>query len=446
MTISSRVRLVTALLASVCFANASHAQLRPDEARGRSIYYGERSSALEQATARISDMDVDLPARSFPCASCHGEKGEGNSERGIVPSNLSRDALTRPYEVAGQTGRMRPGYTREKFARAVQTGVDSGGSLLDQSMPRFNLTDRDTADLWAFLAQLASIEAPGMDDGTIRILLSQDNDAAPAEAERKIVEALFADLNAVGGIYGRKLELVVAKVNDPVPSDIFAALFPPPYPENDLPIVGVRGSGGADPQVFRLMPGLSEQEAGLRLYAAREWEAVRLADPCLEEDGRVALLGDPACASMVGAYEKLLVPHAVLTRIDVKTRRSFPEETRVALPASLDRISRQAQASFARTRAHAGTGADSVIVQAEAWSAAIVLIEGLMRAGRGVTRASLTKSLEGLKEFDGVMSAPVSFGPNDRVGAAGVNIVAFDARLNRLEARGSWIDPEQPTR
>lgn len=426
-------------------ANTSHAQLSVEEARGKAIYFGERGSALERAAARIADMDVDLSAQSFPCASCHGEKGGGNSERGVVPSNLSRDVLTRPYDVAGQSGRTRPAYTREKFARAVRTGVDSGGSSLDQAMPRFKLTERDTADLWAFLARLADMQAPGIDDNTIRILLTtstQERSPGEAKAQRKIIEALFADLNAAGGVHGRQLELVTARMDDPAPVDVFAALFPPGQPNQDLPIVGVHGDNNIAPQAFRLAPGISEQEAGLRLFAIREWQAVRLADPCRKERGKIALLSDPSCASLAGTYDKLLVPQAVLARVDNETRRRFPAETRVALPGSLDRISSQAQSSFAKTRAHVPANSANPIAQAEAWSAAVVMIEGFMRAGRGVTRASLTTSLEGLKNFDGGMNAPLSFGPNDRIGTVGVNIVAFDPKSNTLQAQGSWIDPE----
>ena len=77
---------------------------------------------------------------------------------------------------------------------------------------------------------------------------------------------------------------------------------------------------------------------------------------------------------------------------------------------------------------------DYVLSQAamEGFAAAKVLVEGLRRAGRGLTRASLVTALEGIRNLDlgGVM---LSYGPQDRTGAEFVEMSIIDARGEFLQ-------------
>ncbi len=68
----------------------------------------------------------------------------------------------------------------------------------------------------------------------------------------------------------------------------------------------------------------------------------------------------------------------------------------------------------------------------EGFAAAKVLVEGLRRAGRGLTRASLVTALEGIRNLDlgGVM---LSYGPQDRTGAEFVEMSIIDARGEFLQ-------------
>lgn len=72
---------------------------------------------------------------------------------------------------------------------------------------------------------------------------------------------------------------------------------------------------------------------------------------------------------------------------------------------------------------------DVVLSQAamEGFAAAKVLVEGLRRAGRNLTRATLVTALEGIRNFD-LGGVTVSYGPQDHTGAEFVEMSIIDSR------------------
>lgn len=103
----------------------------------------------------------------------------------------------------------------------------------------------------------------------------------------------------------------------------------------------------------------------------------------------------------------------------------------------------QAQTAFARTRAKAGTGRETILAEADAYSVASVLIESLMRAGRSLDREGLIASLEGLSDFEGAVTPPLSFGPNRHTGSRGAEIVRYSPETGVMAMQGVWIDPDK---
>ena len=78
--------------------------------------------------------------------------------------------------------------------------------------------------------------------------------------------------------------------------------------------------------------------------------------------------------------------------------------------------------------------------QLTALASAKILVEGLKRAGRNVSREKLIEALEGLYEFETGFTPSVTYGPNRRVGALGAHVVALDLRAQRLVSLSPWID------
>jgi hypothetical protein len=90
------------------------------------------------------------------------------------------------------------------------------------------------------------------------------------------------------------------------------------------------------------------------------------------------------------------------------------------------------------TRQESALDADAPVRVAwdRATASAALLTEAMKVAGRELTRAGFLAALEGLRGFETTFSSPISFGPNRRVGASGVNIMTLDpknGKLTRLE-------------
>lgn len=436
------------LLAVLMLALPAEAQLTPAEERGRAIYFGEAGSALDTSTARIGNMGVTLPAQSFPCASCHGRAGIGVAERGAVPADLSRGALTRPYTVTGQQGRRRPPYTLSSFRAAVRNGRDPGGSELAEAMPRFALSDRDLGDVWAFLAVMDQLSDPGLSDDRIDIgvILTAGGRGPAAEAQRRLLDSVSADINRIGGIHGRQLRFSYHTAAALPEGDVFAVLSPGEAPAGlgeRVPVLALSGHGTLKTQAFSLLAGAEDQSAALRLFAVQELGAVRVADACASGAGETRLLTSPSCLASARSAKRLLLPQPVFAAIPPAQRKLLPAETYVALPAPLSRVAPQAQTAFARTRAKAGTGRETILAEADAYSVASVLIESLMRAGRSLDREGLIASLEGLSDFEGAVTPPLSFGPNRHTGSRGAEIVRYSPETGVMAMQGVWIDPDK---
>lgn len=82
--------------------------------------------------------------------------------------------------------------------------------------------------------------------------------------------------------------------------------------------------------------------------------------------------------------------------------------------------------------------------QIYALSAAKVLVEGLKRAGRELTRERLVDALEQLDRFDTGLTPRISFGPNRRIGAAGAHVVAAKAPAARAGPADTWVLLDPP--
>lgn len=78
--------------------------------------------------------------------------------------------------------------------------------------------------------------------------------------------------------------------------------------------------------------------------------------------------------------------------------------------------------------------------QISAYTAARLLVEGLKRAGRDISREGLVSALESLSNHDTGLTPPLSFNAVRRIGALGAHIVAADTATGVLRPVGTWID------
>jgi ABC-type branched-subunit amino acid transport system substrate-binding protein len=288
--------LLLIVSALICF-NRSAAQnrigLTPPEQRGKQIYVKGESGAGE-IVARLGSAGLDVPASSFSCANCHGLRGEGTREGGIQPPPINWETLTRPHRSA-LTRRERAAYNDATLARAISDALDPAGGRLHPAMPNYKMTREQMADLIAYLKQLGneSDTEPGVSDETIRVgaVLPLSGPLAQiGEDTKAVLTASFAEVNAQGGIYGRRFTLIVEDSRgDPAQTleatrrliehgDVFAMLsnFEPGesaavsqlIKSKEVPLVGPltlspRVAVPPNPYIFYLLPTFADQVRAL---------------------------------------------------------------------------------------------------------------------------------------------------------------------------------------
>ena len=149
-------------------ANSLPAQthLTPQENRGREIFERGASPSGSPITAAAGGGPISA---SIPCSNCHGHNGEGKPEGGIFPSNVTWDALTKPYGLTHPDGRTHPPYTERLLKRAITAGTDPAGNTLNKAMPRFQLSLADSSDLIAYMMKLGQAADPGLTATSVRL-------------------------------------------------------------------------------------------------------------------------------------------------------------------------------------------------------------------------------------------------------------------------------------
>ena len=178
-------------------------------ARGRSLYRTGVARDGQSVRCEVGH-GTQANAAALPCLQCHGVDGRGKSEGGIAPSDIRLASLTRPYAIETASGRRRLAYSAHLIERALTEGLDSAGKQLDPAMPRYHLDPRSAADLVLYLGTVGDEPESGVNSDSVRIGFASLT--GPLEQEARAAEIslreLFDAINDQGGIYQRRIELV----------------------------------------------------------------------------------------------------------------------------------------------------------------------------------------------------------------------------------------------
>ncbi|MEE2856741.1 MAG: ABC transporter substrate-binding protein [Planctomycetota bacterium] len=282
--------------------------------RGREIYLAGKASGPEIRLV-LANADLEMPATSFPCASCHGENGRGTREGGLVPPGIRWQELMRPATVE-LTGRKRSAYDLESLKKAIIDGSDPAGVELHPGMPRYKMSDPQLADLMAYLRVVGEEEVfdPGVEPELIRfgtVLPLSGANASTGDSIRKALEAWSGQLS-IQGIYGRKIEWVfedsvstqegtLAALKRIVEKDVFALIgchLPPGtegieeiLAESKIPMIGpvTTTPRPMDPPfrwIYYLLPSFYHQSKSLVEYLCIEVPGTRPTIAVVTEEGR----------------------------------------------------------------------------------------------------------------------------------------------------------------
>ncbi|MGK3991617.1 ABC transporter substrate-binding protein [Sorangium sp. So ce136] len=192
---------------------ASCAELTPSARRGKRIYQRGATSDGRVIEGAIVGGAAALSGREAACAGCHGPSGQGTSEGGITAPPLTAERrLASSGEGAGGAT------TAAALAAAIRDGRGPAGEWLSPVMPRYLLAEADLMDLVEYLGCVGRDLDPGVTAGSVVLgaaLPLTGPDAPVGAAARDVLSAAFAEVNAQGGIYRRRLELRVEDSGGP---------------------------------------------------------------------------------------------------------------------------------------------------------------------------------------------------------------------------------------
>ena len=510
------------LLCILCFfvtEAAAQDSLAMRQSRGRQIYLQGTSQSGKDVLAYIGDASLEVPASTIPCAGCHGLDGRGKPEGGVNPSNVTWEFLTKPYGVKHAGGRQHPPYTERGVELAITRGIDPGGNKLLLAMPRYVMEREDLADLVTYLQLLGKEHTPGITDNKIVIgtlVPSSGYLVEMGHAVTAATNAVFAEVNSQGGIFGRQLELQVIEAPEgatatraklePVlkAQQVFAMSAPmfmnlekeiiPLFSESETPLIGPvslfpQTGFPLNRQVFYISPGLDDLSRGLVNFIAQKPEFKN------SKRAVISLRGD-LYSEVVEAIKKKHAPDS-LTVIEYAggafdaadaIKQARQAEIVFFIGTAVDALTFMTEAEklnwFPTILAPGGIIASGVfeapkgfdhkvffsvpiapshqtvegmkdyhmlvtkyklppflrVSQAHAIVAARILIEGLKRAGKDVSREKLIQELEKLHSYPTGLTPAVTYGPNRRRGATGAHIVVVDLNAKRIEPVIDWVE------
>lgn len=196
---------------------ASCEELSPAARRGKRIYQRGATEDGRPIEGAIVGGAAALSGREAACAGCHGPSGQGTTEGGVTAPPLAAERrLAASGERAGGAGQGRqPGegaMSAAALVTAIREGRGPAGQWLSPVMPRYRLAEADLSDLVEYLGCVGRDLDPGVTAGSVALgaaLPLTGPDAPVGAAARDVLMAAFADVNAQGGIYRRRIELRV---------------------------------------------------------------------------------------------------------------------------------------------------------------------------------------------------------------------------------------------
>jgi ABC-type branched-subunit amino acid transport system substrate-binding protein len=498
--------------------------LSAQERRGKQIYVQGTSSSAQEILAYLGDASLEVPGSAMACANCHGLSGEGKPEGGVVPSNLTWEALTKPYGVTHASGRKHPPYTERALELAITRGLDPAGNKLLNVMPRYQMSREDMADLIAYLKRLGKDIDPGVSESRIiigTILPTRSDLASISQAIKAVTTAYFAELNSQGGIYNRKLELKFIDTADTPATtganvrrfiqdeQVFAMTsaftagadreLAALMNELEVPLVGPltlypQVGHPLNRHVFYLLSGMDGQARALVNFASEKspdkkagvavvypeselsagvLEAIR--DQCQKKScGAVEAYGyqsasfdGPASAAKLSKAGKnivfflgtgqdalalmkeadklhwsplLYLPGSAIGREVFDAPPSFDHKIFISFPTSPADQTAEGIEEFRALAAKYKLPATHVAMQLSAYGAARILVEGLKRAGKDLSREKLIGTLEGLNQYATGVTPAVTYGPNRRIGAMGAYVITIDLEKKQFLPASSWVN------
>lgn len=197
----------------------------------------------------------------------------------------------------------------------------------------------------------------------------------------------------------------------------------------------LRRRGGPEPVELRYVAGKLDPGLVAETLAQEGGEALLFFGSQSELDGLLPVLASREKGPKIYLLSSLL-GHSLLDAPPELDHRIF-----LAYPTLSSDISEAGRAEYQELAASHALPDGHLQGQIATFAAAKLLVEGLRRAGRDLSRQALVKSLEGLYGYETGLTPALSYGPNRRVGARGAHVVAVDLVNRAYQPVGGWQEP-----
>ena len=377
-------------------------------------------------------------------------------------------------------------------------GWDPAGQDLATAMPRYQMSPGDLADLTNYVKALVDGDTPGVSESVLRVALSLPDDPGASSLDEEAIRGPLDVANRSGGVYRRRLELVVHRPPiDPTRRRAAAGTFLDSAnvlavigrltPEDDplselaeargIPVLGVYPPGLESVEggsgTFALVSGDAGQARALFAHAERVRMiagalAVVLHGPSPVSKGRAEELARRL--AVAGARRVVTYPLPapggrpegldpgdgstlvfVVGPVDSAVAEGWLRSTArlegritALVPASVGlRVLADPPARLAGRLLVAGPGSMASPSPGRRPSAGVssLLVEALKGAGRGLDRDKFVSASREISGFETGVTPPVTFGPGRRVGARGASILGLAGGGRAWEVVEAWVDP-----
>ncbi len=185
-------------------------------------------------------------------------------------------------------------------------------------------------------------------------------------------------------------------------------------------------------------------------YAPGEMDVAAIAAQMHTADTQAVVLlgvGPEMLALAREGAERGWAPYLLMagSRVD-KTLFELPSVFRgrvfLAYPTAPSDQTATGKREFARFHQRHALPRKHVPAQITAYTAAKVLVEGLKKSGRALSRDTLITALEALHKYETGLTPPLTYSTNRRIGALGAHIVGVDLEEQRFAAESKWIAPK----
>ncbi|WP_029248057.1 hypothetical protein [Burkholderia pseudomallei] len=134
----ARALVLAAFVALAALGGTAHARAG---ARGARLFDGS-----DPMHGRLAGHAQVLPSTASRCANCH-QPPAPRATPALAPP-LDASSLLAPQK---RRGGPPSAYTADSFCATLRSGIDPAHVTLKAAMPRYDATDAQCADLWAFL-------------------------------------------------------------------------------------------------------------------------------------------------------------------------------------------------------------------------------------------------------------------------------------------------------